>query len=37
MYLSASDAIEVLGELDEIRELFFGFQKHFYGNAVKGY
>lgn len=29
-YHSTSDAIEVLGEVDEIRGLFFGFQKHLY-------
>lgn len=32
-YHSTSDAIEVLGEVDEIRGLFFGFQKYLYAGA----
>ena len=28
-------AAEALGGVDEIRSLFFGFQKHLYGSAIK--
>jgi len=29
-YTGTTDATELLGDVDEIRNLFFGFQKHLY-------